>query len=240
MFDFTSYKDLVFDESNIDNDINEQRKHLANFLSWLKQAEGDDYQDYQNAFAELRQLKVETLEKFGGIFYPDDLEVPVIYNDRNLRMFQGRYIYPIKSTKGEIYGFTGYDADQPDNKYIDLKCKGFDTPMFIGLQNMPEYYKNNKTIFIVEGVVCQLFMLENGFQVLSSMGSHLSQYQLQFVKRLERRIIVIADNDTAGDNYVAQVKRYTKARTFQFDYAKDIDDSRKVNLEKTLKILNQF
>lgn len=240
MFDFTQYKDLVFDNQNIDDDINVQRNLLAEFLDWLKQEEGAEYQENQETFAEFRQLKVETLNKFGGIFFPDDIEIPPRFNDYTIRMFPGRYLYPIKSTHGIVYGWTGYDADQPDNKYIDTKCKGFDAPMFIGMQNMPEYYKNNKTIFIVEGVVCQLFMLENGFQVLSSMGSHLSQYQLHFVRRLENRIIVIADNDIAGDHYVAQIKKYTKARTYQFKYAKDVDDSRKVDLNKTLNILRQL
>jgi DNA primase len=95
------------------------------------------------------------------------------------------------------------------------------------MQFLPKYY--DEYVIITEGVMCMIWLLSKGFNAMSSLGSHLTEYVAEILKRFGDKVIIIADADEAGNKYINQVKRdLPKARVFQSKVAKDIDDSRQV------------
>ena len=144
-------------------------------------------------------------------------------------VYQGRFVYPVKDTKGHIAGWCGYDPIESP-KYLDSVNYGYNAKnaIFYGAEMLPTYYRNNLPVFIVEGIVCCLWMRSQGFQALASLGSYLTPYMISVLKRFGNRCIVIPDSDEAGNKYRQQVKKFLPAaKCFQSCVAKDIDDSRK-------------
>ena len=154
--------------------------------------------------------------------------------------YAGRLVYPVMDVRGNVMGFCGWDKfDKP--KYLDSRNHGYKAKFttFYGMEKLPEYYNNNKPVYVVEGIVCCLYLRSKGFQAIAILGSSLTKYVIQILKRMESRLIIIPDNDgfgkageeldteLSGENFVKQAKRYLpKARVIQSCVAKDVDDSR--------------
>lgn len=201
-----------------------------------------EYHDWVEVFAESRDnFPVDALieaDAFGvdvddtpGLLLPEELchdSLGFVHNDR--LVFAGRFVYPVKDTKGHVAGWCGYcGPDTP--KYLDSKNYGYSAKnaLFYGAERLPEYYKSDKPVIVVEGIVCCLWLRWAGFQALASLGSYLTPYMITVLKRFGRRVVVIPDADAAGNKYRAQVRRELPlAKTLQSSVAKDIDDSRKV------------
>lgn len=143
-------------------------------------------------------------------------------------VFSGRFVYPIKDTKGHVAGWCGYDAFGLP-KYLDSHNYGYKAKsgLFYGSERLEEYYRSTRTVFVVEGIVCCLWLRSQGFQALASLGSYLTPYMIATLNRFGRRCVVLPDSDLAGTNYRKQVARYLpKALCLQSRIAKDVDDSR--------------
>lgn len=143
-------------------------------------------------------------------------------------VYRGRFVYPVKDPKGHVAGWCGYDPFETP-KYLDSVNYGYSAKnaLFYGAEKLGEYYRSERPIFVVEGIVCCLWLRSQGFQALASLGSYLTPYMITVLKRFGHRCIVIPDADEAGNKYRQQVQRALPlARTFQSCVAKDIDDSR--------------
>ena len=159
----------------------------------------------------------------------------------------GRCVFPVKDVSGNVMGFVGWDPFV-DPKYLDSKNYGYKAKnaSFYGMEMMPEYYNSKKPMFVTEGLMCTLYLRWKGFNAISSLGSWLTPYQIQILKRFGDRCIVISDNDITGDKYIKQIHReLPKARCYQTAYGKDIDGCRKYEegiyesqLLKELSIVN--
>lgn len=143
-------------------------------------------------------------------------------------VFRGRFVYPVKDTKGNVAGWCGYDAFE-NPKYLDSKNYGYSAKdsLFFGAEMLPVYYRSKRTVFVVEGIVCCLWLRSQGFQALASLGSYLTPYMVAILRRFGSRCIVIPDSDEAGTKYRRQVAACLPlAKCVQSCVAKDIDDSR--------------
>lgn len=143
----------------------------------------------------------------------------------------GRCVFPIKDVKGQVMGFTGWDPFV-DPKYLDSKNYGYvaNKTTLYGMEKLEEYYRSDKPVYLTEGLMCCLYLRSKGFQALASLGSYLTPYVIQILKRFGSRLVVIPDNDETGDKYVKQVKRVLpRAMIMQVAYGKDIDGCRKEN-----------
>lgn len=212
--------------------------------------------EWLTAFAEhVRALKVETLVKADSFHIqpdtpatvlPDDLRVDGTGFCRNsMLVYEGRYVYPVKDIKGDVMGWCGYDKFESP-KYLDSKTYGYKAKeaTLYGMEELPSYYRNDKPVFVTEGIVCTLWLRQEGFQAMASLGSHLTPYVIEILKRFGNRLIMIPDSDEAGLKYKQQCK-YTlpKARVMQSKVAKDIDDSRQENenlKEELLRCYDRF
>lgn len=190
-------------------------------------------------FAKLRQLDPATLHKARAFHMEPDYQPYLLPNSlrhdalgfcrNDYYVFSGRFVYPVMDTRGQVAGFCGYDYyDKP--KYLDSVNYGYraKTGMFYGEEMLPDYYRSGKPVFFVEGIVCCLWLRENGFQALACLGSQLSPYMIAIMSRFGIKCIVIPDSDEAGNKFAKQVRYNLKqARVLQSRVAKDVDDSRK-------------
>lgn len=144
-------------------------------------------------------------------------------------VFRGRYVYPVKDTKGHVAGWCGWDPFETP-KYLDSTNYGYSAKnaLFYGAECLPSYYRSEQPVIVTEGIACCLYLRYLGFQALASLGSVLSPYMVTVLKRFGRRAIIIPDADEAGNKYREQVRRsLPMAKCLQSHVAKDIDDTRK-------------
>lgn len=230
-------------------------RHLNNRILNLFKAT-PDYEELVGIFAEqVRQLKKETLLKADGFmiqpdvpanFLPEDLRVDGTgFTKGPYLVYEGRFVYPVKDNRGDVMGWCGYDKFESP-KYLDSMSYGYkakDSTLY-GMECMEEYYRSDKPVFVTEGIVCTLWLRQEGFQSLASLGSHLTPYVIEILKRFGDRLIMLPDSDEAGLKYKRQCKyALPKARIMQSRVAKDIDDSRLANndlKEELLKCYNRF
>lgn len=141
----------------------------------------------------------------------------------------GRCVFPIKDVTGAVMGFVGWDPFETP-KYLDSKNYGYKAKLttLYGMEKLPEYYRSKEPVFVTEGLMCCWYLRSKGFQALASLGSWLTPYVIQILRRFGVRLIMIPDNDETGDKYIKQIKReLPKALIAQVKYHKDIDGCRK-------------
>ena len=153
---------------------------------------------------------------------------------------EGRCVFPVKSVSGEIIGFVGWDPTVKP-KYLDSVNVGYKAKQttFYGMENLPEYYTNDKPVFITEGLMCTVWLRSQGFQAMASLGSHLTQYQVQILRRFGNRLVMIPDNDDAGEGYIRQIKYLLpKSLCCVVMDGKDVDGCRREHQEDLIHDLN--
>lgn len=229
------------------NSVIEARKQLNEIVALFKSRE--PYLQELTVFAEkVRNLKAQTLLDADGFMVQPDvtyLELPEELRHDSLgfcrndyMVFSGRFVYPVKDVRGDVMGFCGYDKFS-DVKYLDSINNGYkakETTVY-GMERLEEYYYSKDPVFFVEGIVCCLYLRQNKYQALATLGSHLTPYVIQIASRFGHRAVFITDSDEAGNKYRKQVNRVLpKARCVQSCIAKDVDDSRLVNPN----IVNEF
>ena len=184
-------------------------------------------------FAKFRQLELSTLEK-AKVFYTDGT-VPEEFSHDSYGLMHGdfpvfvdRFVYPVFDVKGDVMGFCGYDVDS-SAKYLDSQNYGYTAKSYscYGMEKLAEYYNNDELVIFVEGIVCCLAAREAGVQALAFLGSQMSPYMAQIVKRFGDRAVVFMDSDEAGTKFRRRIHK--QFRCAQSTIAKDLDDSRKVN-----------
>lgn len=235
--------------------VEDTRQDLNRIVEYFR---GLDYQsDAVNvAFVKERELPTTIADKQRVFFIDDELQlcdIPDEYKAESLGMvhnnrlvFAGRLIYPVFDVRGDVMGFCGWDKfpDQYTPKYLDSRNHGYmakKTTLY-GMEELPVYYTNNKPVYVTEGIVCCLYLRSIGLQSLALLGSSITPYVVQILKRFGERLVVIPDNDAfgkgvedmpeslAGEHLVSVAKRkLPKAIVLQSKVAKDIDDSRRIN-----------
>jgi DNA primase len=120
------------------------------------------------------------------------------YYDR----FRGRLMIPIRNVRGDVAGFGARALDDSLPKYLNSP----QTPIFnkrsilFGLDFAKEKIRAEGLAVIVEGYMDVLTAHQHGFEnVVASMGTALTEEQLELLSRLTRRFALALDSDTAGD-----------------------------------------
>lgn len=121
------------------------------------------------------------------------------YYDR----FRGRLMFPIKDYSGRVLGFSGRalgESDQP--KYMnspesEIFKKG---EVLFGLDLSKEYIKKEDSVIVTEGQLDMLTPFMAGTpNIVSSLGTALTSFQLKLLKRFTDNIILAFDTDSAGE-----------------------------------------
>ena len=123
-------------------------------------------------------------------------------------VFQRRVMFPIHDLEGNVVGFTGriYE-DSGQAKYINSK----ESNIFKKGQILFNYHratkeiKRKKEVILVEGNMDAIRMYASGIKnVLALMGTSLTKEQVSILKGLRANIILMFDNDSAGETATYQ------------------------------------
>jgi len=117
-------------------------------------------------------------------------------------MFTERIMIPIMDMTGHLVGYTARSYLKDDkNKYINSK----ETILYKKSNIIFNYYlakdkaREEKEIIIVEGNMDAISLSSSGINnVVALMGVVISDYQIEALKRLNSKIILMLDNDNAG------------------------------------------
>ena len=123
------------------------------------------------------------------------------YYDR----FRDRIMLPIYNERNDMIAFSGRSLNSSNAKYLNSSdsyffCKGKN--LFL-LNKSIENIKTKDQIIVTEGYFDAITMHENGFNnTVASMGTALTQWQLNLCHKYTCNTIVALDSDTAGNQAV--------------------------------------
>lgn len=118
-------------------------------------------------------------------------------------VFQRRIMFPIHDLDGNVVGFTGRIYENNEQaKYINSK----ESTIFKKGQILFNYHrakqeiKRKKEVILVEGNMDAIRMYASGIKnVIALMGTSLTKDQVAIIKGLHANIILMFDNDSAGE-----------------------------------------
>ncbi|HEX9017967.1 MAG TPA: DNA primase [Anaerolineaceae bacterium] len=171
-----------------------------------------------------RGLTQETIEKFGLGYAPESWDAVVHHfnakgytpdellqvglvterqsNDGVYDKFRNRVMFPIRDGSGRMVGFGGRilnPEDQPkfmNSPQTVLFDKG---RLLYALDQARKAIRAQDQVVIVEGYLDVIALHQGGFSnVVSPMGTALTEDQLRMLKKLTRRIVLALDPDAAG------------------------------------------
>jgi len=115
--------------------------------------------------------------------------------------FRDRVIFPIYSESGSIIAFGGRSLSNEGNKYLNSP----DTPLFkkgkhlYGFHLAKNAIREKKETILVEGYFDMISLYQNGIQTaVASLGTALTDVQINVLKRFADKIYMFYDTDNAG------------------------------------------
>ena len=116
-------------------------------------------------------------------------------------IFRGRLIFPIRNPRGKVIGFGGRALGESGPKYINSP----QSPLFdksatlYAADRARDAARQADRAVVVEGYMDVITAHQFGFRnVVASMGTALTEKQVDVLKRLSKRISLALDADTAG------------------------------------------
>lgn len=120
------------------------------------------------------------------------------YYDR----FRDRIIFPIRDGRGKMAGFGARTIDPDEQpKYLNSpQTVLFDkSRLLYGLDKARKPIRSQDEVVIVEGYLDVIAPYQHGFtNLVSSMGTALTEHQFRALKKLTRKMILALDADAAG------------------------------------------
>lgn len=212
-----------------------------------KSPEGEKGRRY---FAE-RQLKAETITKYGLGYAPDDWhrlhnymrskgytddELVTAYlcargkGDNVYDIFRDRVMFPIIDLRGNVIAFGGRIIDGSGPKYLNSA----DTPVFKKSRNLFSLNFAKKTqdkkLILAEGYMDVISINQAGFEnVVATLGTALTPDQARLMKQYADEIIISYDSDGAGQNATHKAinllsEAGAETRIIKMEGAKDPDE----------------
>lgn len=207
--------------------------------------------------AESRKLKSNTLERIGMLRFNTKEELGEFLTlNPEFKTYLGwlnkywkdkdkvgnilnRNIFPSYLPNGGIFFYIIYNPLDKNYKYDNIylgdvvdRIPDKKTKMY-GLETL-DYTKDS--VYVVEGVFDRIRLVEEGYNVVSLLGTSISDYMLKILKRFDN-IYLTMDSDSAGDisinnakdkfnksNYTGQVYEREKYFGTKDTSIKDVDD----------------
>ena len=115
--------------------------------------------------------------------------------------FRGRLMFPIRDERGRVAGFGARALDESEPKYLNTP----QTPIFdkgailYALERAKEEIRRQELAVIVEGYMDVIAAHQHGLRnVVASMGTSLTERQVNLLKRYTRNLALALDADVAG------------------------------------------
>ena len=123
-------------------------------------------------------------------------------NDRGaVDRFRGRLLFPIRDARGRSVGFGGRTLNDDGPKYLNTaQTEIFDkSRLLYGLDRARDAIRESDRIVIVEGYMDVIAAHQHGqLNTVASMGTALTEEQVQLIKPLTRNVVLALDADAAG------------------------------------------
>lgn len=164
-------------------------------------------------------------------------------------MFQDRIMIPIFNNDGKLCGYTGrcYLKDE-DSKYINTKKTSIydKSEIIFNFYNAKKSVKNKNSLIIVEGNMDAISLASKGItNVCALMGVAMSPSQINTIKRLNTKVILMLDSDDAGEKNTERVgdelyKNGIDLKTIRLKNAKDPDEYiNKFGIDALLNVIDK-
>lgn len=106
---------------------------------------------------------------------------------------------PVHSPYGMLVGFVGRSVEGKDFKNTPKLPKG---KVLFNLHRI----KNAPKVYVVESSFDAIRLDQCGLPAVATLGSNVSNFQIDLLKKYFNDIIIIADNDEAGSNMVQRLE----------------------------------
>ncbi len=135
-------------------------------------------------------------------------------------VFQNRIMFPIHNLEGEVVGFTArcYLKDETP-KYLNTKetyifKKG---SILFNYHRAKEAIRLQKEVIVVEGNMDAIRLYSVGIKnVIALMGTSLTKEQIDALKKLRCNIILMLDNDNAGESATLSIGNILEENNISF------------------------
>ncbi|MDH3004747.1 MAG: DNA primase, partial [Candidatus Shikimatogenerans sp. JK-2022] len=171
-------------------------------------------------------------------------------NNIRYNFFFNRIIFPIKNINGEIIAFGGRNIynNNKSSKYINTPNNYLynKSKILYGLYNSKKYIYLNKLCFIVEGYMDLLSLYQNNIKnVVATLGTNITQYQINLIKKITNNVILLYDGDKAGllsanKNINFFLKNSINIKFFIFPKSEDPNSFLKKNKKKIKNLKKYF
>lgn len=153
------------------------------------------------------------------------LSVTALESKRAMSYYAGR-----KITEGSVCKFLlGYSEKQdmvtipvhsPDAMLLGFVGRSVEGKQFKNTPGLPKSktlfnlhrVKTSRNVYVVESSFDAIRLDQCGFPAVATLGSNVSNFQIELLKKYFNDIIVIADNDEAGGNMVTRLQERLSSR----------------------------
>jgi DNA primase len=115
-------------------------------------------------------------------------------------LFRGRLMFPIRNNSGELTGFGGRALKDATPKYLNTpRTPAFDKGRILYGLHLAKKQANEKGLVVVEGYMDVIAAHQHGYDnAVASMGTALTEYQVDAIRRLTSKVVMALDADAAG------------------------------------------
>ncbi|MCM8812239.1 MAG: DNA primase [Candidatus Omnitrophica bacterium] len=116
--------------------------------------------------------------------------------------FRNRVVFPIWDTRGRVIAFGGRVFDEEGPKYLnspetELYVKG---KILYGIHLAAPHIREKDFCIVVEGYLDMIAPYQQGIRnVVASMGTSLTESQIQLIRRYTKNVVMVYDGDYAGE-----------------------------------------
>lgn len=207
---------------------------------------------------EQRGIDRETAERFGLGFAPDSWDAlknhlhqranaseqdlveaglcSISDNGRVFDRFRGRLMFPIRNRRGQVIGFGARALGDETPKYLNSPQTSIfnKSEALYAIDLAHRSIRQERSIIVVEGYMDAIAAHQHGFQnTVASMGTALTQPQVEAVRRYVDRVFVALDSDAAGQ--LATLRAIDTLReSFATEEDVEVDARRLIRFERRL------
>jgi len=146
--------------------------------------------------------------KIANIKVEDTIDYVVLKKDTyNFYFLQKKIIFPLRNLLGVVQGLCTRDIEQKKyNQFFLSESKKIG--VFFGLYEALPYIFSTRKVFVHEGAIDAISFAKVFPNSISSLTSFLNEYQFEQLKMLCDKIILVYDDDKAGNIGIDKMKRY--------------------------------
>ena len=124
--------------------------------------------------------------------------------------FYDRIIIPIVSTNGKIVAFGGRSTNSSEPKYLNSPESDVFSKrnILFGAYNLKKRKQNIDNIILCEGYMDVIALFRFGYPAVASLGTAVSEKQIDLLTKLSKNIFIVFDGDQAGKN--ASIRLFDK------------------------------